>query len=83
MSEQQVSVEDFEAEVRAFLEANTTRTKQTVKTDNYRLGGYSPSFCKIYGCMLWSLRSGTRRSALSPSAIGVTASSTVIAESEF
>ncbi|MFP5578372.1 MAG: acyl-CoA dehydrogenase family protein [Acidimicrobiia bacterium] len=29
MSEQQVSVEDFEAEVRAFLEANTTRTKQT------------------------------------------------------
>jgi len=29
MSEQQVSVEDFEAEVREFLEANTTRTKQT------------------------------------------------------
>jgi alkylation response protein AidB-like acyl-CoA dehydrogenase len=29
MSEQQVSVEDFEAEVKAFLEANTTRTKQT------------------------------------------------------
>jgi acyl-CoA dehydrogenase len=29
MSEQQVSVEDFEAEVKAFLEANTTRKKQT------------------------------------------------------
>ncbi|HAS12742.1 MAG TPA: acyl-CoA dehydrogenase [Acidimicrobiaceae bacterium] len=29
MSEQQVSVEDFEAEVEAFLEANTTRKKQT------------------------------------------------------
>src|SRR3546814_17587257 len=29
MSEQQVSVEDFEAEVKAFLEANTTRKKQS------------------------------------------------------